>query len=471
MLFNSWQFVLLVIVTALLYFRPALQRAQRQILVISSLIFYGAHHPWLLLLLLGSITTNAAFTGLLAKERYLAGRIILATGVAINLVALAFFKYTGLLAESFLKPFHSGELTDLLTAIPLPVGISFFTFQGISLLVDTLRAKHDRELSVLVSDRHAGNWMNVALFISFFPQLVAGPIVKAHDFLPQIRPKFFREVEWTFVFRNLVTGYFLKMVVADNLKTYTAWIEYPMFHTKSTLTLAAMLFGYSMQIFADFAGYSLIAIGVAAIFGYRLVANFNFPYIASSFSEFWQRWHISLSSFLKEYLYIPLGGNRNGQFRTYRNLMVTMLLGGLWHGAAWSYAVWGFAHGIALCAERLLNGSAIRFRPFLWRVAGGGIVFTYVTLAWLLFKLPDFSHVIEFFQALAANLWIPHDYGMVIKIGFYSLPVVVYHVHYLMGEQIGNSSRLLLEPMAFGAMLFLIVTNSGRSAEFIYFQF
>lgn len=471
MLFNSWQFVLLVIVTALLYFQPAMQRAQRLILVISSLIFYGAHHPWLLLLLLGSIATNAAFTGLLAKERYLAGRITLATGVAINLVTLAFFKYTGLLAESFLKPFHSGELTDLLTAIPLPVGISFFTFQGISLLVDTFRAKHDRELKILVSDRHAGNWMNVALFISFFPQLVAGPIVKAHDFLPQIRPKFFREVEWTFVFRNLVIGYFLKMVVADNLKTYTAWIDYPVFHTKSTLTLAAMLFGYSMQIFADFAGYSLIAIGVAAIFGYRLVANFNFPYIASSFSEFWQRWHISLSSFLKEYLYIPLGGNRNGRIRTYRNLMVTMLLGGLWHGAAWSYVVWGFAHGIALCAERWLKGSAVRTRPILWRVSGAVIVFTYVTFAWLLFKLPEFSHVIEFFQALAANLWIPHDYGMVVKIGLYSLPVVGYHVHYLMGGQIGDSSRMLLEPIAFGLMLFLIVTNSGRSAEFIYFQF
>jgi alginate O-acetyltransferase complex protein AlgI len=471
MLFNSWQFILLVAVTATLYFLPAMQRVQRLILVIASFIFYGAHHPWLLLLLVGSITTNTAFTGLLAKGKYSAGRITLITGVAINLATLAFFKYSGLLAESLLKSFHTGELAEILTAIPLPVGISFFTFQGISLLVDTQRAKVNRELAILVSDRHAGNWMDVALFISFFPQLVAGPIVKAHDFLPQIRPKFIRDVDWTFVFRTLVTGYFLKMVVADNLKTYTAWVEFPVFHTKSTLTLATMLFGYSMQIFSDFAGYSLIAIGVAAVFGYRLIANFNFPYIASSFSEFWQRWHISLSSFLKEYLYIPLGGNRNGQIRTYRNLMITMLLGGLWHGAAWSYAVWGFAHGVALCAERWLRGTATNTRSAFSRVAGAGFVFTYVTLAWLLFKLPEFSHVIEFFQALAANLRIRHDYGMIIKIALYSLPVVAYHVRYLMGEQMRASFRHVTEPIVFGLMLFLIVTNSGRSAEFIYFQF
>jgi alginate O-acetyltransferase complex protein AlgI len=335
----------------------------------------------LLLLLAGSIGTNAFFARLLTNGSYSAARIALGVGVAVNLGLLAFFKYSGLLAVSILKPFHDGALVDWLLLIPLPVGISFFTFQGISLLVDTMRAGNDEELAALVSGQHSGNWMDVALFIAFFPQLVAGPIVKAHDFLPQIKRKYLRDFDWEFVFRTLIIGYFLKMVVADNLKTYTAWIEYPVFHTKSTFTLCAMLFGYSMQIFADFAGYSLIAIGVAAIFGYRLHANFNFPYIASSFAEFWQRWHISLSSFLKEYLYIPWGGNRGGRLKTYRNLMITMLLGGLWHGAAWSYAVWGFAHGLALALERLITGTQKAKRSLASRTVGAVIVFTYVTLA------------------------------------------------------------------------------------------
>lgn len=471
MLFNSWQFVALVIITTVLYFLPSLHRAQRLTLLIASMVFYGAHHPWLLLLLMGSIGTNAFFARLLAKESYSAARIALCVGVAVNLGLLAFFKYSGLLAESIIRPLHDGALVDWLLLIPLPVGISFFTFQGISLLVDTMRARSDQQLAILVSEKHSGNWMGVALFISFFPQLVAGPIVKAHDFLPQIKRKYLRDVDWEFVFRTLIIGYFLKMVVADNLKTYTAWIEYPVFHTKSTITLCAMLFGYSMQIFADFAGYSLIAIGVAAIFGYRLHANFNFPYIASSFSEFWQRWHISLSSFLKEYLYIPLGGNRGGRFKTYRNLMITMLLGGLWHGAAWSYAVWGFAHGLALALERLLTGTQNTKRSLAARTVGTMIVFTYVTLAWLLFKLPEFSHVMEFFKALAANFHVSHDYGMIAKIAMYSLPVVAYHVRHLMVSRQKQTPPFFLQPIAFGIMLFLIVTNSGSSAEFIYFQF
>ncbi|MEZ6126145.1 MAG: MBOAT family O-acyltransferase [Planctomycetaceae bacterium] len=293
--------------------------------------------------------------------------------MSANLATLAFFKYSGLLSKTFLQPIHNGQLTDLLAAIPLPIGVSFFTFQGISLLIDTYRARSDQQLSILVSERHSGRWLDVALFISFFPQLVAGPIVKAHDFLPQIKPKSRRDLDWTYIFRTLTTGYFLKMVVADNLKLYTAWIEFPVFHTKSTLTLLTMLFGYSMQIFADFAGYSLIAIGVAAIFGYRLISNFDFPYISTSFSEFWRRWHVSLSSFLKEYLYIPLGGNRSGRLRTYRNLLLTMILGGLWHGAAWSYAIWGLAHGLAAharsdsCRERQ-TGQDQRFFRLRWAV-------------------------------------------------------------------------------------------------------
>lgn len=166
----------------------------------------------------------------------------------------------------------------------------------------------------------------VLFFKAFFPQLVSGPIVKAHDFLPQIKPKMFKAVRWEYCFRKLILGYFLKMVIADNLKDHTFTIAYPYFENMSSLTLVVLLFGYSIQIFADFAGYSLIASGLASLLGYQFPINFNFPYVSSSFSDFWRRWHISLSSFLRDYLYIPLGGNRHGVTRTYLNLLLTYII-------------------------------------------------------------------------------------------------------------------------------------------------
>ncbi|MEQ8682884.1 MAG: MBOAT family O-acyltransferase, partial [Cyclobacteriaceae bacterium] len=222
--------------------------------------------------------------------------------------------------------------SDFLIAIPLPIGISFFTFQGISLLVDAYRNRAGTSDQIRVLPF----WkllFHTSLYISLFPQLVAGPIVKAHDFYPQIRTKYLSGIQWNYVFQHVVTGYFLKMVVADNLKDFTGELVWPSFERFSSVELLVYLFGYSMQIFADFAGYSLIAIGISGLFGYIIPQNFNFPYVASGFSDFWKRWHISLSTFLKEYLYIPLGGNRKGRVRTYLNLMIVMALGGLWHGA------------------------------------------------------------------------------------------------------------------------------------------
>ena len=179
--------------------------------------------------------------------------------------------------------------------------------RGISLLVDTYKENQQENYQSLVPKLMTKHSVQTALFISFFPQLVAGPIVKSKDFIPQIQDKFLNGIKWETCFKDISTGYFLKMVVADNLKDYTYFITYPYFETRSSINLLTMLFGYSMQIFADFAGYSLIAIGIAGLFGYSLRDNFAFPYISSTFSEFWNRWHISLSSFLKEYLYIPLG--------------------------------------------------------------------------------------------------------------------------------------------------------------------
>jgi alginate O-acetyltransferase complex protein AlgI len=281
------------------------------------------------------------------------------------------------------------------------------------------------------------------------------------------------------------------MVIADNLQDQTFWIAYPYFEGLPSSVLIAMLFGYSMQIFADFAGYSLIAIGIAGLFGYRLKQNFNFPYISQSFSEFWRRWHISLSSFLKEYLYIPLGGNKKGNIRTYINLMIVMFLGGLWHGAAWSYAVWGSFHGIALAVERFLTKTAkIRSAEtiliaqeanavmipgkVLKEIFNTLLIFSFVSMAWLLFKLPEFKYAILYLEAIGKNEIIPRGNINLAIIGLvflYSLPVILYHAYYL----IKKNNRLMgfarLEYMAFGIMIFLIITNSGFTGAFIYFQF
>jgi len=232
-----------------------------------------------------------------------------------------------------------------------------------------------------------------------------------------------------------------------------------------------LLFGYSIQIFADFAGYSLIAIGLGKLFGYHLPDNFNFPYIASSFSEFWRRWHISLSTWLRDYLYIPLGGNRKGEVRTYINLFIVMLLGGFWHGAAWSYAVWGAAHGFFLLAERFLFKSHVNSQKRSY--IGMIIVFFIVTLLWLLFKLTDFNHVIYFLQSVVQNFSMPLKFGMKeLTLVLFSVAVITFHICYLMKEN--SVFRKYFDKSEFiwyGLMAFFIFTNSGSQGEFIYFQF
>ena len=467
MLFNSFIFIGLVIATFLLYYIPRFSKFQVHLLILTSLVFYSWHNPILLLLLLGSAGINILSSYYVVYGNPDRRKTLAIAGVASNLLILSFFKYSGLLAGTFS---FNEDIGEFLLTIPLPFGISFFTFQGISLVVDVFKERHHENESI-VSKSLATHARKTLFFISFFPQLVAGPIVKAHDFLPQIKTKYLKDVRWDLVFKSVVLGYFLKMVVADNLKDYTFWIEYPFFLKKDTITLLTMLFGYSCQIFADFAGYSLIAIGISRMFGYNLKDNFNFPYIASSFREFWKRWHISLSSFLQEYLYIPLGGNRKGKYRTYINLMITMVLGGLWHGAAWSYAVWGAFHGIALAVERFLTDritiKAGRFIIVIKRL----MVFVFITFAWLLFKLPEFTHVIEYFKALYTNASLHFDITICTRILVYSSPIFIYHALYLLKKKKYEKVINKYSYAFYGVMLFLIVTNSGIPGSFIYFQF
>lgn len=463
MLFNSFEFIFLFIVTFCLYYLPNIRKFQVDILIAASLFFYGWHNPAMLLLLLLSAGINVIVSFYVLQEAFLRKKQLAILGVISNLLVLAFFKYFSLLSLTLFDP---NNIPEFLLSIPLPIGISFFTFQGISLVIDTFRDKNIRDRT---------NFLQYGkksfLFIIFFPQLVAGPIVKAHEFLPQISFKYFRDIDWQRCTKDIVLGYFLKMVVADNLKDFTFWIEFPYFQGKDTITLISMLIGFSCQIFADFAGYSLIAIGIARVFGYNLRDNFNFPYISASFKEFWKRWHISLSSFLMEYLYIPLGGNRKGKGRTYLNLFITMLLGGLWHGAAWSYAVWGAFHGILLAVERLFTNGDKTIKNIFVVTSKRILIFTAVTFGWLLFKLPEFSHVIQYFEALYINSTFSTDINLCTRIAVYSSPIFFFHAWHLLKQYSFANIISKHNYFLYGGMLFLILTNSGLPGKFIYFQF
>ena len=471
MLFNSYPFAVLLIITFFIYYIPKLSRIQVPILIISSLIFYSHDQLHYVLLLLFSAGINVVTSYYVVYGNVKYKKALALGGVVVNLCGLAFFKYSPLVAKTVLGYYDPNSVGYFLYNIPLPIGISFFTFEGISLLIDVWKEKYAKGTDIVDKSlkRHA---QHTLFFISFFPHLIAGPILKAHDFYPQIGRKYMRNVRWEIAFKGLIVGYFLKMVLADNLKDFTHWMNFA--DSLASPTLLVLMFGYSAQIFADFAGYSLIAIGLARLFGYNIPDNFNFPYIATSFKEFWKRWHISLSTFLMEYLYFPLGGNRKGKYRTYVNLFITMVLGGLWHGAAWRYAIWGGLHGSALAIERLIVDKTKsitlgKFLVFLRAI----LVFTIVSCGWVLFKL-NFQGTFGFFKSIGANVGhtlMPVDIYLLVFVLLYSLPVFVYHAVYLCKGTILWAAFKKVEYVFYGILLFLIVTNSGTSGAFIYFQF
>ncbi len=340
MTFTSWQFGIFAALVFGLYYLPILGAFQVQLLVAASLFFYSYGQPELLPLLAVAVFGTYLFLILALRNR----SIWLPVGIIFNLALLAFFKYKFLFVDPA-SPALAGETPiNFLLKLPLPIGISFFVFHNISLLVDLTKQKDAPSLS------------SVFLYIIFFPQLVSGPITRAGMFIPQIEPKFLGDVKFIDAAKWILTGYFFKLYVANNLNELTSYMSFPLYETLQTQDRWLLVFLYSYQIYADFFGYSAIAIGLALLFGYRLPVNFDLPYISRSFSEFWTRWHISLSTWLRTYLYIPLGGNQKGAARTYPNLMIVMGLGGLWHGAGLSYLMWGLLHGVLLVIERPLLG-------------------------------------------------------------------------------------------------------------------
>ncbi len=393
MIFNSLPFICFILVFLPIYFNLK-GKAQLFWCLAGSYFFYG-WWDWRFLSLIAFSTLVDYWVGSqLGKTKNQSIRKrLLWLSVIVNLGFLGFFKYFNFFIDSFGMLLQSLGLQPSIhtLSIILPVGISFYTFQSMSYTIDVYREKIPVERDLL----------KFATYISFFPQLVAGPIVRASDFLPQFdRVKKLQWERFTLGFSQMLWGFFKKVVVADSLAPFVDQCFATPGGYSSMHLMVGVVF-YSFQIYCDFSGYSDIAIGLARMMGFDFPENFRTPYFSRSFSEFWSRWHISLSSWLRDYLYIPLGGNRHGTFNTYRNLMLTMLLGGLWHGASWTFVFWGFLHGMYLVVQRLGLNSWNRFThvtniPSVFKF-GMEITMVYLLtcLAWIFFRSADFSIAVE----------------------------------------------------------------------------
>jgi alginate O-acetyltransferase complex protein AlgI len=471
--FVSWSFAALfavVFLARLTVGRRKIEPAYVGVLLVASAVFYAWHIPaYLSILLFSSAVDYWAGLALArtAPEALGSRRAILTLSLGTNLGLLALFKYSNFLIGAARDVFGASALPMLPPefGLALPMGISFYTFQSMSYTIDVYRGS-------LAPIRQ---FVPFFLFISFFPQLVAGPIVRAVEFLPQmprprrLRRRVFYEGVWL-----IICGFFLKMVCADNLAVYVDEYWNRGTEARSTSGFALWLaLMFSGQIFADFAGYSNIARGTAYLLGYRLPVNFNAPYLAASFKNFWERWHITLSRWLRDYLYVPLGGNRRGPKRTYVNLMAVMVLGGLWHGAAYTYIVWGALHGAALAIERLLGLHHDRgwMRHSVARAAWFVVVQLVVLTAWVFFRSRTVSDAGRF----AGNILAMDDWslGAMERVGLlFLLPIVGLHVFVWLRERalVGEPGTTVKAVLAAG-MVYGLVTLYTGTADFIYFQF
>jgi alginate O-acetyltransferase complex protein AlgI len=393
-IFSSFEF--LIFFTAVVALRSGMRNLEREkrFLLAASWLFYMSWGPrFVLLIIFTSLVDWWIGRRLGETEDEGRRRRLLVTSLVLNLGVLAFFKYTGFVVENGWLALHAlGWEPDPITLdILLPVGVSFFTFQSMSYTIDVYR----REIPPCRSA------VDLCLFVAFFPQLVAGPIVRAADFLPQlmrrVRPTAW-DVEWGLVLFGI--GAFKKLVISDQIAAHVD-LAFERPGQFGSAFLLQGLVGYAIQIYCDFSGYSDMAIGCARIMGYEFKANFRMPYAAVGMADFWRRWHISLSTWLRDYLYIPLGGNRKGAVRTYVNLMITMLLGGLWHGARWNFVIWGALHGAALCAERILRRRAPAPRPGRVGVLARWLAtMAVVLLGWVFFRAPTLAGAMAFLTGL-----------------------------------------------------------------------
>lgn len=477
MFFNSLPFLVFLPVFLVCFFSTG-GRLRLGVCLLGSYVFYGWWDVRFLSLIVVSTLIDFYIGGKLAvvENERLRKRLLLLSLVS-NLGLLFTFKYFNFFIGSLIEATESVgiELDWPTVNIILPVGISFFTFQTLSYTIDVYRRRLNYEASLL----------KFAVFVAFFPQLVAGPIVRACDFLPQLsRDSRFTWRNFTIGCSQIVSGFFKKCVIADSLAPYVD-VVFASTDTQSSPTVLLGILFYAFQIYCDFAGYSDIAIGLARVMGFHFLENFRRPYFASSFSDFWQRWHISLSSWLRDYLYIPLGGNRMGPRRTHINLMLTMLIGGLWHGAAWTFVGWGFLHGFYLIAQRLLfkipSLMQIATSPH-WpgrfsRFLSGVFVFLAVCVAWVFFRATSFENAIAIFDRLFEfdQFRLSGVQNKIIAAKGFALIIVLVFFEVL-ASQIRVKARLVISPtfmVVYFCTLLLGIAWLGNfdSAAFIYFQF
>ena len=476
MIFNSFQFLWLFPIVFICYYaisylfqKKSLGKGSNYLLLLLSYGLYMQFVPWCTLVLLW-VTLVTYSIALFMSKNVLYKRIICWSGVILGILPLVIFKYYNFFADNINELLASNQLPGLNWAIP--IGISFFSFQAIGYLADVYKGRISAEK----------NFWNYALFVSFFPQIMSGPISKASELLPQIKSQ--RVFDYSKAIQGLkllLWGMFLKTVMADRLGLYVDSV-YGNYQYQSGLSCLVASFMYTMQIYGDFAGYSLMAIGVGKLMGFDLINNFKRPYFASSITEFWKRWHISLTRWLTTHVYIGLGGNRCSKLRQYWNIIITFLVSGIWHGANWSFILWGVMHGLLQCIEKSLGldpkgkyaNTVLLGRLKLLRIL---ITFVLVNFAWILFRLPSVSaaRVVlrKIFTWEGSGLFLPSN--SVLCFILLALCVVIGKEsceEYFPRVQLFNSKHTAIRWISYMVVLVMIlVCGVFDSSQFIYVKF
>ena len=489
MLFNTIDFVIFFIVVLTTITIIKNRKFQHLFILFASLFFFYYTSNYLIVLLIYTTIWDFYLGGAIWKSRSIKRkRILLILSLSGNLGLLGFFKY----ADFAITQFNIlGNYFDLAAHVPLlylalPIGISFYTFHSVGYIIDVYRGNVTPSKSL----------MEYMIFVSFFPQLVAGPILRAGQFLPQLRENLEQSVGIRLrqiIIENqnlklgitmMALGFFKKMVISDNLTRMVDEIFLmPIGLESFTIILGTIAFG--IKIYCDFSGYSDIAIGAALIMGFKLPANFNKPYFATSPSDFWRRWHISLSSWLRDYLYIPLGGNRKLHIRTYLNLFITMFLGGLWHGASWNFVIWGMLHGSYLALHKIiLTKFPILQNNSFFKSKIGIVVSIFITqyfifLTWIAFRVQNVEHLIycmekyimlDFQTSNTIQYILLHPVPVAVMMSF----IILHFISYMKGnliEKISNYKPLYWIIFLTGIMLVIFFSFNGTPEQFIYFKF
>jgi alginate O-acetyltransferase complex protein AlgI len=474
MLFNSFQYLFFFITIIIVYY--LLPRKYRWMLLLAgSYFFYMSWEPMYILLIVFSTLVDYSVGLKMAKTDNRKLRVrYLVTSLVVNLGLLFVFKYFNFFNSSVVD-FLNGigiEANPVKLDVLLPVGISFYTFQTLSYTIDIYNKK-------IKPEKHLGKF---ALYVSFFPQLVAGPIERASNLLPQFKVfKNANQKDFIAGFSQVIFGLFKKIVVADTAAIYVNSV-YGYHDLNNGLTLIIATYAFAFQIYCDFSGYSDIAIGSARMLGYDLMDNFKIPYFSKNITEFWRRWHISLSSWLKDYLYIPLGGNRKGKIFTYRNLLITMLLGGLWHGASWNFVIWGGINGLALAFEKFTgvrNLDNIANKNIVRKWVFAFITFNIIALTWVFFRAETLEKATDILNIIGSNFWAG---GLAIKDTSVFMNLIIGVVLLLIFEyfflrKVNFNNFILRKKLSFvvifNSILIIIMVLMGVSegSQFIYFQF